>query len=459
MAFDMSLFGGFAGLARPRGDRADVAAVGSAQLIVTIQDRAGLEDQVLDLAAHGDRRPLFVAAFGLDRCDRIRAVAGHGAVTQIIRSLAERLRLLEPDWRIGRISDDVLAAAFQAADGEEAERQAEAVRRALQGVHRVGASQIEVRLSAGLSAAGPPAALLREADLALDGARAARTAFCVFDHAAHAAAVGALSLMPELRLAIDEDRLFLAHQPKFDLRTGRVCGVESLVRWTHPRHGPIQPDVFVRIAEESGDIRAMTRWVLEQALDEQASLAAAGFAVPFAVNLSGCLVGDDSFIAWILENKPDRAADLRLEITETAVIDRPEQAFANVARLAAAGAPCSIDDYGAGLSSLAYLKRIWADELKLDKSLIDEVGRSARDAVITRSIVDLAHGLGMKVVAEGVEDAQTAALVAGLGCDVGQGFFFARPMSLAQLIELMRAEAAATQPAQEVTRPSTEAAA
>jgi EAL domain-containing protein (putative c-di-GMP-specific phosphodiesterase class I)/GGDEF domain-containing protein len=442
----MSLFGGFAGLARPPGDRRAVARDAAAPLMITMHDRAGLDGQVLDLAAHGDQRPLFVAAFGLDRCDRIRAVAGHGAVTQIMRSLAERLRLLEPDWRIGRISDDVLAAAFQAADGEEAERQTEAIRRALQGVHRVATSQIEVRLSAGLSAAGPPAALLQEADLALDGARTARAAFRVFDHAAHAAAVGALSLMPELRVAIDEDRLFLAHQPKFDLRTGKVCGVECLVRWTHPRHGPIEPDVFVRIAEESGDIRAMTRWVLEQALEEQATLAAEGFAVPFAVNLSGCLVGDDSFIAWILENKPDRAADLRLEITETAVIDRPEQAFANVARLAAAGAPCSIDDYGAGLSSLAYLKRIWADELKLDKSLIDEVGRSARDAVITRSIVDLAHGLGMKVVAEGVEDAQTAALVAGLGCDVGQGYFFARPMPLAQLIELMRNEAADASP-------------
>ena len=268
----------------------------------------------------------------------------------------------------------------------------------------------------------------------------------MFDFAGHAAAVGALSLMPELRTAIEEDGLFLVHQPKFDLRTGKVCGVESLIRWTHPTYGPIEPDMFVRFAEESGDVRAMTRWVLERALAEQADLAREGFALPFAVNLSGRLVGDDAFIDWILERKPTGDAQLRLEVTETAVIDQPEHAFANIARLAAAGAPCSIDDYGAGLSSLAYLKRIWADELKLDKCLVDEVGRSARDAVITRSIVDLAHGLGMKVVAEGVEDAQTAALVAGLGCDIGQGYFFARPMPLAQLVELMRAEATATMP-------------
>jgi EAL domain-containing protein (putative c-di-GMP-specific phosphodiesterase class I)/GGDEF domain-containing protein len=437
----MSLFGGFAGLTRPRGDREIVAPAQSLTLSVSVHDRAGLEQQVLELAAGGDERPLFVAAFGLDRFDRIRAVAGHAAVAQIVRSLAERLRLLEPRWRIGHVADDILAVAFQAASGDEAERQTEAVRRALQGAHRVATSQIEVRLSAGLSAAGPPAALMREADLALSEARTERKRLRVFDPASHATAVGALSLMPELRAAIEADQLSLVHQPKFDLRSGKICGVESLVRWSHPTYGPIEPDIFVRFAEESGDIRAMTRWVLEQALAEQAELAAEGFALPFAVNLSGRLVGDDAFIDWILEQTPAGDAHLRLEVTETAVIDQPEHAFANIARLAEAGAPCSIDDYGAGLSSLIYLKQILADELKLDKSLIDDVGRSGRDAVITRSIIDLAHGLGMKVVAEGVEDAQTAAIVASLGCDIGQGYFFARPMPLAQLVELMRAEA------------------
>ncbi|MEJ0066262.1 MAG: GGDEF domain-containing phosphodiesterase [Caulobacteraceae bacterium] len=445
----MSLFDGFAGLKRQRGEREAVAPVSSSASATLSHDRAGLERQVLDLAAGGDERPLFVAAFGLDRFDRIRAVAGHAAVAQIVRSLAERLRLLEPQWRIGHVADDILAVAFQAANGDEAERQTEAVRRALQGAHRVATSQIEVRLSAGLSAAGPPAALTREADLALGEARAERKRLRVFDPASHAAAVGALSLMPELRAAIEADQLFLAHQPKFDLRTGAICGVESLVRWSHPSYGLIEPDVFVRFAEESGDVRAMTRWVLEQALAEQAELAAAGFALPFAVNLSGRLVGDDGFVDWILEHLPAGDTQLRLEVTETAVIDQPEHAFANIARLSAAGAHCSIDDYGAGLSSLAYLKQIWADELKLDKCLIDDVGRSARDAVITRSIIDLAHGLGMKVVAEGVEDAQTAAIVASLGCDIGQGYLFARPMPLARLIELMQSRTTAAEAPQD----------
>jgi len=446
----MSLFGDFAGLMRPRDDGTQFAPNLSLAITPGFLDRPGLERQVLDLAGHGDNRPLFVAAFGLDRFDRIRAVAGYEAVAAIVERLAERLRLVEPEWRIARISDDVLAAAFQALDGDEAERRTEAARLGLQGEQSVGPAQIDVRLAAGLSGAGPPAALLREADLALDEARAHRASMRVFDPRSHTAAVGSLSLMPELRVAIEQNQLFVVHQPQWDLRTARICGAETLVRWTHPRHGPISPDIFVRIAEETGDIRALTRWVLDKALEEQAVLAAEGFPLPFSVNLSGRLVGDEAFIDWILERKAARPGDLRLEITETGVIDQPERAFANVARLAAAGAPCSIDDYGAGLSSLSYLKRIWADELKLDKCLIDEVGRSARDAVITRSVIDLAHGLGMKVVAEGVEDAQTAALVAGLGCDIGQGYFFARPMSLAQLVETMRAEAGP--PPREVTQ-------
>jgi EAL domain-containing protein (putative c-di-GMP-specific phosphodiesterase class I) len=351
---------------------------------------------------------------------------------------------LEPDWQIARAGEDVLMAAFQADDSLDAERRAEAARTGLQGAYSVGSRQIDVRLTAGLSAAGPPAALLREADVALDAARAAKAPFKVFDLQSHAAAAGAISLMPELRAAIASGQLFLAHQPQRNLRTGLIEGVETLVRWTHPLHGPVEPEAFVQIAEETGDIEAMTRWVVEHALAEQHDLAREGFFLPFSVNLSGRLVSDDAFIDWVLGLQRPAPGAFRLEITETAVIEHPERAFANVARLAAGGIGCSIDDYGAGLSSFAYLKRIEADELKLDKSVVDEISRSRRDAVVTRSVVDLAHGLGMRVVAEGVEDGKTAAIVASLGCDLGQGFFFGRPMQLPGLIATLRREAEPT---------------
>ncbi|HEX3723304.1 MAG TPA: EAL domain-containing protein [Nitrolancea sp.] len=311
----------------------------------------------------------------------------------------------------------------------------------LQGEYSVGGHPIDVRLRAGLSAAGPPNALLREADIALDGARDARVHFNLFDASSHAKAVGALSLMPELRSALQRNQLSLVHQPKRDLKTGAVRGVESLVRWTHPTHGPIAPDVFVRLAEETADIYALTRWVMDRAIAEQEALMAAGHRLQFAVNLSGRLVGDAAFIDWVIDRGPAQRGALRLEITETAMIEHPADAIANVAQLRTAGIPCSIDDFGSGLASLGYLKRIDADELKLDKGVIDELSRSRRDRLITRSIVDLAHSLGMSVVAEGVESAESAALAAASGCDLAQGYFTGYPMPLAELINILTGEA------------------
>lgn len=405
-------------------------------------DRIGLEGAVTTLAAAADARPVYVAAFGLDRFDRLRAALGYEAVADLVRRVAERIFEIRPDWTLARVSDDVVSAAFQAADQAQAERLTAEASAAAQGPYDVGPHTVDLRLSAGLSVAGPPGALIREADLALDAARSERTGLRVFDPAAHAAAASALSLMPELRAAIAAGELWLAHQPKYDMRSGEVAGVESLVRWTHPEHGPVPPSVFVTLAEETGDIAALTRWVLDHALTEQAELADGGFDLIFAVNLSGRLLGDQAFVDWIVARHASAAGRLQLEITETAVIEDPERAFANVRRLAEAGIGCSIDDYGSGLSSLAYLKRIEADELKLDKSLVDEVTRSGRDALVTRSTVDLAHSLGMKVVAEGIEDEATAAILAGMGCDLGQGYHFRRPARLADLLAFLRERAA-----------------
>jgi EAL domain-containing protein (putative c-di-GMP-specific phosphodiesterase class I) len=208
--------------------------------------------------------------------------------------------------------------------------------------------------------------------------------------------------------------------------------------------GAIDPETFVRLAEETADIHALTRWVFDRAIVEQSQLAAQGYPLEFGVNLSGRLLADRAIIEQIMDLGGRFLGALRVEITETAVIDQPEHAFANVARLSEAGVPCSIDDFGAGLSSIAYLKRLAADELKLDKSLVDDLTSSSRDVLITRSIVDLAHSLGMKVIAEGIETVETAAIATSLGCDIGQGFLFARPSSLSELAGILGDNAAGT---------------
>ena len=410
-----------------------------------LADRDALEQAVLALAASDDPRRIFVAAFGLDRFDRIRAAFGYDCICDLMSALAERIGAGQAGWSCARVSDDVIAAAFQATDEAEATRLVEGARARAQGPSPIGAHTIDVRLTLGLSAAGPPRALVREADMALDAARVADGGFAVFDPCAHAAVADALSLMPELRQAIAWGQLSLAHQPKYDMRTSAVTGLECLVRWTHPQRGAISPATFVPLAEETGDIAELTRWVVERALLEQVWLEQEGFVLPFAVNLSGRLVGDAAFMDWLIARLRGLRGRLQLEITETGVIDNPSAAFANVRRLAAAGIGCSIDDYGAGLSSLAYLKQIEATELKLDKSVVDEVTRSRRDMLVTRSTVDLAHSLGMKVVAEGIEDGETAAVLAAMGCDIGQGYAFCRPVPLTALVSFLREAGGAAQ--------------
>ncbi len=398
-----------------------------------LPNRQALEAAVLRRAAGDDPRSLFVAAFGVDGFERMRAALGYGLVADLMRALAERLKALEPAAEVARVSADALSLAFQAADLNEACARAEAARRSLQTVQTVGEHLIDVRLTVGLGAGRSPAALVREADLALDAARSQGRRALVFDPAAHAAAVQALSLMPELRRAIASNRLAVAHQPKLDLRTREICGVETLVRWRHPDLGWVSPDAFIPLAEETGDIRALTDWVLERALAEQAALAAAGRPLSFAVNLSGRLLCDAEAIAHLVTRVREASGPITLEVTETAVIADPEVAIANLNRLRAAGVALSIDDYGAGLSSLAYLRRLPAQELKLDRSLLGDLAGGGRDVLVIRSTIDLAHALGMKVVAEGIEDRAVLAVLAGMGCDQAQGFAIARPLPFAEL--------------------------
>jgi EAL domain-containing protein (putative c-di-GMP-specific phosphodiesterase class I) len=216
-----------------------------------------------------------------------------------------------------------------------------------------------------------------------------------------------------------------------------VTALEALVRWPHPKRGPLSPDLFVAMAEETGHIRQLTDFVLARALADQQALLACGHDLAISVNLSGRLVGDEDFTAAALAQAAQRGGKLCLELTETAVIDNPGAALAQLDRFAAAGIEISIDDYGSGLSSLAYLKRIKASELKIDKVFVMGMADSQRDALLIRSTIDLAHGLGMRVVAEGVEGAAAAALLTGMGCDFAQGYFIARPAPLKELLRFL----------------------
>lgn len=241
------------------------------------------------------------------------------------------------------------------------------------------------------------------------------------------------ALANDLDAAIVRGQLFLVHQPKSRARDGAISSVETLVRWRHPERGLVGPNEFIRVAEERGEIRRITEWVIRQTIVEQRSLAACGHAISCNVNISAFLLADRDFAQWTLEAIRGAAGPIGLEITETAMIHDPVGALANLHLFADAGLHIAIDDYGAGLSSLAYLKQLPAHELKIDRMFIQSLSTSHRDPLLVRSTIDLAHALGMQVTAEGVDSAAAMALLRVMGCDMVQGYLIAKPMQLGEL--------------------------
>jgi EAL domain-containing protein (putative c-di-GMP-specific phosphodiesterase class I) len=245
-----------------------------------------------------------------------------------------------------------------------------------------------------------------------------------------------LSLLSQLDAAIDSGELWIAYQPKLDLRTRRTIGAEALVRWTHPEKGPISPAEFVVAAEQSGRIHKLTAYVLERSIQAAAALNQRGVDFSVAVNLSARLIDDALLperVASLLARHHLEPAKLTLEITETAALGTTAAHLANLDRLRNLGVHISVDDYGTGLSTLDYLKKIPASEIKIDRSFVQAMHRSEGDRVIVNSTIQLAHSLGRQVVAEGVEDRETLYELSLMGCDIAQGFYIGRPVSLRSL--------------------------
>ena len=388
---------------------------------------------------------VFVAALGVDRLTHVRGAIGHALFGELMRQLGARLSRLSPGAHPARLTTAILGLAFEADDLAEALTRAEALRHALEQPLRLDENLVDVSLTLGLAPyaadADRVASAIDRAHIAVDQARAARRSAMAFNAKAYGDPAANLSLMSEMVSSIAAGRMALYHQPKFDLRRRQVRGTEALVRWNHPTRGFLPPDGFIGMAEETGHIRRLTEWVLAQAIEDQQAMAAAGHELAVSVNVSGRLLGDVEFAESALALAATACGDLCFEITETAVVENPEIALAVIDRFAAAGIAISIDDYGTGLSSLAYLKQIRANELKIDKSFVFAMGESQRDALLVRSTIDLAHGLGLKVTAEGIETETALALLTGMGCDLAQGYLIARPMPLNGLLNFLAQDA------------------
>lgn len=372
----------------------------------------------------------------LNRFKEINDSFGHPAGDEVLRQLGPRLaEVVGPRGTVARVGGDEFAVALPDADRVDAERLAEELVAAIAqpiSVQRVTAS---VGASVGIAMVPDDAqesnALRWCGDVAMYRAKVGKAPYVFFDQALDGDE-SQIRVVEELARAIDEGALVLHYQPQLDLASGKVEAVEALVRWPHPRFGMIAPLKFLPLAEESGLIGPLTTWVLDEAVREAARWRARGTELAVAVNVSATTLLEPGFVdevASTLARHGLPGHDLVVEITESTVIADFERSRAVIEALHGLEVVVSIDDFGAGVTSLAYLASLEVGELKLDRSFITGLGdpERGRDLELVRATINLGHEMGMRVVAEGIEDVTTLERLADLGCDIAQGYYISRP--------------------------------
>jgi len=405
------------------------------------------------LAGKRDETLAAVMLIDLDRFKDVNDTLGHQSGDLLLRALGPRLRgaLRESDT-VARLGGDEFGVLLpRVSDSTAAVQLAQVLSKALREPFEVDELVLETEASIGIALFPEHGenvdTLLRRADVAMYLAKEANVGIELYaverDHYSPAR----LGLLAELRRAIEQGELVLHYQPKASLEDGRVHSVEALVRWQHPERGLLPPVEFVQFAEHTGLMRPLTLYVLDRALEQCARWRSEGIVLGLAVNLSArdlCDVALPMEVAELLEKWHVEPCLLELEVTESTILADPLRARAVLTRLGELGVRIAIDDFGSGYTSLGYLKRLPIDVLKIDKSFVLGMAGDESDAVIVRSAIDLGHNLGLEVVAEGVESNAIWRNLAGLGCDVAQGFYLARPMPSDTLVGWLERHAAAT---------------
>ena len=282
--------------------------------------------------------------------------------------------------------------------------------------------------------------LVRQGEVALHTAKMSSQPLIIYEQGIDNYDPRRLSLMAELRKSINNDELYLVYQPKINIKTGAISGVEALLRWNHPTLGLIPPNEFIPMAEKGSVIKPLTVWVLNSAMRQAMAFASSGLDIAIAVNISACSLRDDSLVGYtrmLLQKNNIEAERLILEITESAMMQDPAMGLNLLNQLSNLGVQISIDDYGTGYSSLAYLKRFPVSEMKIDRTFIKDMSVDEDDKLIVSTTIDMGHNFGLRVIAEGVEDGDTAKLLKEMGCDQVQGYYYARPMPVDELYNWM----------------------
>ena len=383
--------------------------------------------------------PCSILYLNLDRFALINQTLGHAFGDRVLTAVGRRIRdLLQGDALVARAGGDEFAVLLSNQDPANAEALARALAAALERPLVIDDHPVDVGAAIGVAHAPAHASaadeFLRCADAAMQVAKARRAPFVVFEPEKKRTGEGQLSLLTEMRHAIANNEFVLFYQPKINLASGQLSGVEALIRWHHPTLGLRAPDSFIPFAEQTGYIRQLTGEVIRMAAQQAADWRRAGEPLEIAFNLSprDLLVPDlPRRIQEAVARFGGVISDLCCEVTESSAMEDPEAAVERLHALRELGLTIAIDDFGTGYSSLSYIQRLPASGLKIDQSFVSDMNTRPQAATIVRSTIELAHSLGLSVTAEGVEDVETLTHLKAWGCDYAQGYFFGRPMPAA----------------------------
>ncbi len=399
------------------------------------------------------RSPVAALYVDIDGFKQVNDSFGHAAGDELLCGVAERLtRTIRDADSAGRLGGDefvVLLGNLESNARPElvAERLGEVIAQPFE-LEALDGRPVYVTASIGIALGQEESvdALLRDADFALYEAKAAgKNRWRLFEHGMHTAAQNRLALELDLNNAIANDEFFLLYQPTFDLRTERITGVEALIRWRHPVHGVLAPDSFIPIAEASGMIGQIGRWVVETACSQAAEWRDQGRPVAVSVNVSARQLDNDDLVREVADALAATRLDpamLTLEITETALMQDVDAAAIRLHRLKGLGVRVAIDDFGTGYSSLSHLRRLPIDALKIDRSFIADIAASPQSKALIHTLVQLGKTLGLETLGEGIEEDSQLRQLQAEHCDYGQGFLLARPLDVAEVEELLPPRAA-----------------
>jgi diguanylate cyclase (GGDEF)-like protein len=424
------------------GHQAEIHELAFSDRLTGLPNRAAFRNALAERLAQGASAPsLAVLMFGLDRFKHVNDVLGYAFGDRLLQAVAGRVSgdAARGADLIARLGSDEFAVLLCPGDPERAQAAAQQLAAALLQPLVLDDQTVDISAAFGVACwpqhANDVDTLLSRAEVAMYAAKRKTVPCVVYEPGIDSGSAQTLSLLSELRRALEHDELRLFLQPKIELKSGRFVAAEALVRWQHPVRGMVPPLHFIPFAEQTGFVRLLTLWMFEACVQRWPMLQALGLQ-RVSVNLSTRDLLDLELpqrLQSILDRYGVPASALCLEITESAIMDEPQRALDILQTLSNQGFKLSIDDFGTGYSSLAYLKRLPVDELKIDKSFVMAMERDADDAKIVRSTIDLAHNLGLTVVAEGIENAAIWSLLRSLGCDEGQGYHMCRPLPAAEV--------------------------